>query len=429
MGYISTIICLFIGILAFKKDKRLYSPLGLFASFWALLLFLSLFRFYGLFSTSPQAYSVVLLGVVCYGAGCLVVNGKGAVRYDNKQNLSNKAYNIALFVCLVSLVLNFQIIAKTALSGFNVSQLYYMMANTVSGEETELSSLYNTNLVRLQQFVGYPLLYLLVPISIVEFLETKKKKYLYVGIGLSLLRFLVDIRRTYLVIIAVFVFFLILIRRKELWDKKIQMPKMSKGRKILLYIGCIVLAYGFASLSSARRGGEGEEYSLASNFYYYYVGSLPYLGQRLEALSNIDYTFGFTSFRGFWAPIFSTLGLIGFNEPHAMTVATTNVNDLHNVVMLITQTHNFNSYATCFFEFFLDGGYIGVAIISFLFGYYSQQLFRKTVTYKTNRYMWKFAFFLSLFIYLSVLHFNGVVVCYIWPFIIERWLYSNKQSA
>ena len=183
-------------------------------------------------------------------------------------------------------------------------------------------------------------------------------------------------------------------------------------------------------MSSARRGDEGgEDYSLASNFYYYYVGSLPYFSKRLDSITDIQYTYGLTSFRRLFSPIFAGLNILGMDKPHIFEIVNDNINSLHSTIEYISKDHMFNSYATCFFEFYLDFGFLGIVLIPFVFGFYAQRLFRNVITSKCNRDVWKYSLFVSLFIYLSVLHFNGVVVCYIWPFIIERLFYKRVYSS
>lgn len=426
MGLICSFICFLLSFLLYNRDKRIYSPGVLFVSFWGILIFLSTLQLYGIHETSDHAYIIVVLGVVFFSIGTICGNNI-KIPTNYVYSLNNKFYKYCIIVCLLALILNIQIIYKYIISGFGLDMIYSAMAATTDGADTELSSLYNTNLVRVQQYIGYPLLFAIVPISIAEYISTKKKKFLYVALLLSSLRFFIDLRRTYLVIIVVFVIFLLLVRTIEL-NNKIRLPKLSFRRKILILFVITGLAISFSYFSVARRGDViQEEYSLASNFYYYYVGSLPYLSHRLELLNNVEYTFGITAFRGFFSPIYAVLGGLGLLDTSLMEIADSNINSLHHTVLLISDTHSFNSYATCFFEFYLDGNFLGVIIISFLFGLYAQKLFKQMLAFKNNRFMFKYSLFCSLYIYLSVLIFSAAIVCYIWPFILERVMYRKKR--
>lgn len=431
MGFVCSGIFFIIAYLGlvWNGKRKVYSPLFLFALFWGILCFLSDLHLYRLFETSIFAYLCILTGVAGFSIGCILVGFSKKVKCSPAQKLNLTVYNVLLLVCVAALYLNFSLIISFIKGGLDISYIYYVMAADPTGESGELSGMFNENLVKLQQFIGYPLLYTLVPISIVEYIETKKKYYLFVAIFLSLIRFLVDIRRTYIVIIVLFVIVLLLLRRSKYKRMNIRLPKMTIKTKVLtaLFLGVVTIL--FSMLSQARISEDDldkkDNYSVFSNFYFYYVGSLPYFSQRLELDKGNEMTYGFTSFRGIASPIVGGLKMLGMEDLAVMKTANDNVNSLHAVTLNITPTHNSNSYATLFFEFYLDGGLLGVFLISFLFGIYSQQLFVKAYRFQTNRYSWKYAFYVSLFLFLSVLHFNGVVVCYIWPFIIERLFYTQ----
>lgn len=422
MAFLCSLICILLAYASYSNDFRFYSPRVLFSLFWAIITFFSGLRLYGLFESSFFAYVVVTLGVCCFYFGSVLCNKCFARNVICYSELHVKRFWLLSALCLLGILLNVQFVLDFILRGMSISQIYSIMAQTVSGEETQFSAIYSNSLARLQQYVGYPLLYTLVPIAISEYIESKKKKFLYITLLFSLLRFLYDVRRTYLVIFILYIIFYLII------SKNININFMNilyryKKQLFFLFITLIL----FAVLSSSRRSSSDNSYSFWYNLYTYYAGSLPYFSERLRLLHNFDFTYGFTSLRGLFAPFFAIGGLLGIDEPELMSEATHNIESLHNTVLNVTPTHKFNSYATCFFQFYQDGGILGVMLISFMFGYYSQYLFEKCIVFNSKRYQMLFAYFLSLFIFLSVLHFNGVVVCYIWPFILERFLYRQER--
>ena len=90
------------------------------------------------------------------------------------------------------------------------------------------------------------------------------------------------------------------------------------------------------------------DFSFLQNLYGYYAGSLPYFSQRLALLQNVDYTLGFTSFKGFFSPLFNVLSLLGLPKPELLELAAENVDSLHGTVLEISLLGGgFNSYATC----------------------------------------------------------------------------------
>ncbi len=433
MGVICFIISLIISYFGYSwfGKKKVYAPLFLFALFWGILCFLSELRLYRLYETSSFAYLNVLIGVLGFTLGCVLIKVRPKVSYSHYQTLSPFRFKVVLGICIIGLYLNFKVILSFLRGGFDISYIYYVMASDPLGEGNELSGLFSENLLRLQQFVGYPLLYTLVPIAIAEYIEGKKKFYLYIVIFLSLTRFLVDIRRTYIVIIVLFVIVLLVMRRNKFKKLKIIAQKISLKSKITIAAALMVITGLFSVLSQIRlsEDDENEHYTVFSNFYHYYVGSLPYFSQRLEQDKGDDYTYGFTSFRGLVSPFVAVAKIAGVNKVELMDKANENVTSLHGVTLPISPAKKSNSYATLFYEFYFDGGIFGVFLFSFLFGMYSQRLFLKAEVYKTKRYIWKYSYLVSLFLFLSVLHFNGVVVCYIWPFVLERFLYKRASAG
>lgn len=435
MGWLSSLILALMAFVFYRKDGKLYSPAVLFSALWSVLCLLSSMQLYGLYGVSDFAFACILLGVIGFAFGCLLAD---RLKFRNRNisiDLSNKRYILLIALCLVGVWMNIQFIMKFITSGFDISMIYILMAQTVSGDATELTDLYSSSNIVIQQYLGYPLLYTIIPISISKYIEEKKKKYLWMAIILFLIRFLFDIRRTVIVILAVFLIFYLYIRRKEKGLNRREyglfkwFKRLSFKKKIFVLVPVVFLLLTFSLLSAIRSGDDGGDYSLFSNFYFYYAASLAYFSERLNMLSNLEYTFGLTSFRGLFAPFFAIAEMIGFGKPYLMSVANDNVDSLHATILEISPQGTFNSYATSFFEFYLDGGVMGLIIISVIFGYISNLLYRKMVFYKTERYMWKYSYWVSIFIYLSVLHFNAVVVCYVWPFVIERIFYTKQRRS
>ena len=425
MNIVGIFITLMITLIGINKERKIYGPLTFFSGFWMILMLLASLKFFGLYDSDDLAYVYITIGVASFCTGCLLMN---KIRLSDKSSsniINETVYNVMMILCIFSLIYNIRIIISYIFGHYNISQIYYIMAETNSGETTALSSLYSSWQERLQQYIGYPLLYTLVPISIIGYLNEKKKKYLICSLILCFLRFFIDMRRTFVVIVITYFIILVMIRLGSKEKPKWLTRKLKRRLAIFIFAFIVVFIY----LSTVRRDASEVKYSFLYNIYTYYVGSIPYFGQRISLLpSDLHFSFGMTALRGLFAPIVAVLGLLGIKEPYLMTLATQNIESLHNVVLNITPTHKFNSYATVFFEFYLDGGVMGIIILSFLFGLISFYLFKKCINFNSARDQFRYAYFFSVFLSLSVLHFNGAVVCYIWPFIIERMLFISEKK-
>ena len=102
---------------------------------------------------------------------------------------------------------------------------------------------------------------------------------------------------------------------------------------------------------------------------------------------------------------------------------------LHSITTYVSPNQSYNTYATIFYEFYADGGWIGVILCSLIFGYVSGVYYRRYVNEKSLRNIVNYGFFLSMFILFSNIHINSIVICYVWPLVLERFLYRRKKTS
>ena len=416
------LVCTVCCVITYLKDRRFLNPVFIYSLFWGLISFLASLGLYGIYETSDEAYFIVGIGVVCFAFGGMFIDKFRLNPEKSRNELNHVVFNIAVLLCAICLIYNYKIIWRLISGGFSAQQMYLLVAQTSGGEETIISEANNLFELRLQQYIAYPLLYTLVPIAIKYFIDTKKKYYLFVALFFSIVRFAFDLKRTYLVIMIPYT--LIILATK--FEVGSQLKKMKRSTKRKVVLSSVLFLGLFILISSIRKG---ESYSLFDNLYHYYCACLPYFSRRLEMTDLTNYTFGFTSFRGLLAPIFAAFGLFGFGEPRLMTEATSFIQSLHDVILNVSPTYLFNSYGTVFLEFIKDGGIVGVILLSIIYGGTAQLYFKRMVKFGSRRDVIKYSYFLSSFILLSVLHFNGVVVCYIWPIALERLFYAKDTSG
>lgn len=433
MQFICIFTLIFFLLFELIYNRKIYNVSLWFIGIWLFIVVLASLKLLGLYTATEEAYLVITLGIFAFEIGTKLPHRVrftifGITFLKNNTEVDYGRFRIAFIICVIALLPNILMLVKYFTGHYTLGQIYQVMAMTASGDNTELTGEVSDNLIRLQQYIGYPLLYLLVPTAIAMFESTKQKKYMLGAILLTMLRFLYDVRKTFLVMLVIWSYFIYKFAMKnndfneeELTSKE----KIKKNFQSLLIVGSVFALFMYSSIS--RADYSNGNYSLFQNMYYYYGGSVPYLGYRLNTANLTEYTLGFTSFRGILAPIFAVLGILGIKEPQLLTIATNNINSLHSVITTIAPGHRYNSYATMFFQFFQDGGYVAVIILSLLYGYYAAGLQKKYVDSNSIRYRVKLAYFLGTFILFSMLHFNGCVICYVWPLIIDGILYKNAQ--
>lgn len=408
-------------------DKRVYNPVTSFVLLYFIIVFLNCIHAFGLYGGDADSYSLILIGVLMFSAGALLSNKYYLKNSKHEADLTFniKAFYIFLLICLIVILPRFFTISRYLLAGNSTATVYATLAS--NSEELKMGNLSGV----LLQFVGFPLLAILVPTAITQFFYTYKKIFLVWGLILTIIRVLLDSRRTYLVTFFLYIFVAFAYHYKEINWAGIY-SRINKRR--LRIIGTALAAAAvifFVFLSRQRATSRGESYSTIKTFSYYFGGSVRYLGECIKAFdaSIKSHTYGFTTFRGFFAPIFGIFAVLGFEAPKAYVQATEIVNAMHFNVLSIANGQNYNSFTTCFYQFYVDGGIIGIVILSFLFGVFAQSLYKRFVIFKSQRYEALYMFFFGTILILSFTNMRTILAYVAWPFIIERFLYKNGAEG
>lgn len=434
VSYICIIITLILGILSYKRDQILFSPTVSFCLLYTLIFVFATSGWYGMYQAPDSAYLLITLGVVCFVVGAnsrrryslSTAFYKVGKIYDNADLLYERRYWLMLIICLAVLTVSASMIALFILSGGTIGDVYVVAAASTDGAENELTK--GSLQILLESYVAYPLLYLLVPASLVEFFSTYKRRYLVVAIALALLRVALDARRTYLSAFILMVVVCFFMHRKDL--RFFSQEMLAKFKSFKKYILWIVLFFGYvfvfvSSQRSIAQSGEDQSSTLRT-LIHYYGASVQFFGDCVRT-TNIDYTFGVSSLRGFFAPIFGVLKLIGIDPPYLLDNANTYLTMLHAHILQISPDKDYNSFATCFFQFYCDGGVFGIIILSFIFGYYAQYLFERMVVFGSKRAEVAYVFFYANILMLSFVNMETVLALNFWPLVLVNLLYPKYK--
>jgi oligosaccharide repeat unit polymerase len=403
-----------------------------------MMMILASFQFYDIYAISDETYMLSVLSVCSFIVGYHL---RKIIRFTSDENdqiksrpseINIKRYYILLVTCLVSVWQNYVLIGVVYSQGLNIGAAYQLMARAVTGQAEELADIYTDIGSQVQQYIGYPLLYLLIPISILLYYKTLKKRYVLIVLLLFLIRFLADFKRTILVFIILFFAFYAVLLRKKIMVMARENPLVKRKLKYLSVALSALLLLTFVIISAFRSDEVGESYSVFQNFYYYYIGCFKLLDIRVEEwdLLNIDHTLGFTTFRGVIAPFFAGLKLLtGVDASGVFADATYLVNSLHNYVVYISSGHLYNTYTTNIFQFYCDGGLLGVCVLSMIYGWISSAYYKKYREIGDVRSIFNFGYFFCIFILFTNMHINSIVICYVWPLILERFIFKKISDV
>ena len=429
MGYVCSILCLGICLFSYVRHRKIYHPVVSFSFLYFLITFLSSIRLFNFYAAPDSAYLIIICGVLFYALGSVFMEKKTFVFrkkcVGNFYEFNKRAYYFMLALCLLIIIPRFVTIGLYLLQGNSIGDVYVTLAGSAgdASEELAQSSIQEV----LMQFIGYPILYLLVPTSILQFFRTFEKKYLLIATSLCMMRVLLDSRRTYL--ISFFVFILVAFMLYQ--DKTGFLSEKNRRRlkKIAKWIPFFLIAIllMFIFVSNSRSGTIGQETSFLGTFYNYYAGCVQYLGAWIEEYS-FGYTYGFTTFRGLFVPIFGVLKLIGITPVAPYQEATEIVNGMKYVVLNVAPGTRFNSFTTCFYQFYCDGGYIGIILLSFIFGAFSQSLYKKFNNDSQLRFEVLYLYFYGTILMLSFTNMLTILAFITWPMIIERFIYKKATK-
>lgn len=400
-----------------------------FSFLYFLITFMSSMRLCGFYAAPDNAYLIILCGVFFFAIGSVIAESKRIVIGKSTERpyyeFNKTAFYLMLFLCLLIIIPRFITIGSYLLRGNSIGDVYVTLAGSVGDETEELAQSGLQGL--LMQFIGYPLLYIIVPTSIVLFFNTFEKKYILIAVTLAIIRVLLDSRRTYLISFFIFllVAFLHYQNKSNFLSEKI--VRSIKRIKKWIPIFLIVILLFFSFVSNSRSSTQGQQSSFLGTFYSYYAGSVQYLGYCIEN-HNFDYTFGFTTFRGLFAPVFGVLKLVGINPVTPYQLATEIVNGMKFVVFFVAPGTRFNSFTTCFYQFYCDGGYIGIVVLSMLFGAFSQALYKKFLYDNQLRFEVKYLYFYGTILLLSFTNMRTILAFIVWPLLIERFLYKKSYQ-
>lgn len=426
MSVLSIFITFIIFVTAYFKEKKYYHPVVSFSFLYFLIMFMSSLKLYGFNSSGDTSYVLFTIGVLFFTLGSLCMK---KVRFQTLNNVEYKfverRYLIMVCICLVLVMIRFTVILKFFLSGGTIGDVYVTMAGATESYDGELAQSKLQNLI--MQFITLPFLNVIVPTSLVLFFTTLKKKYLFISIILSTMLVLLDSRRTYLISCILFVviglsFFYF--NEKKTVDKEKLKKQLKKWGGLVVLLFFFLFVFITKQRFSTLNQTEG---SVFHTFYAYYAGTVQYFEFMIKE-HTFEYTYFFSTLRGLFSPIFGILNIFDIDSPYSYQIATDIVNNMKHHVLYVSPTDRFNSFTTCFYQFYCDGGIIGIIVMSFMFGAYSQYLYNNLILGKGIRFKVKYMYYYGVILMLSFTNMRTILMYITWTLILERFLYKKIVS-
>lgn len=397
MANVALLFSLIIFVLGLIVEPKKINPITVFYGEWSIIIYLAKLNLYSLIPAKDSTYGMMLLGLVTFFTGYIFTieilqNTKIKLRLKkndkesnnhNKQIIINKK-NIYILLAFTLLIC---IINSTR------SIISLLQGNTLSviREAAQDNTLYSNNKLMnaLQILVINPVSFAVAPLAAMEIYKKKRNLYLIIlPVLIVLLRVIGDGGRSpliFLILCIILCYFYQgrdgLKRNKITLSSKIIIQKKFKYFAIILIVAFIVLW----RITLSRSGNNTIRYT------YYYFAMEPTMFEKWAAITDNNklYGFGMASFNGFLFPLFYIISNI-FNVGYP--VAWRNIYDLIESVgtdwQVITHTGlTANSYASVFWNLYLDGRVFGIAFGMFVYGafiaYFYNQILKDKQTEKS----------------------------------------------
>ena len=354
------------GISFFKVKK--YSPVVVFNFYWIILTIGAYFRFDDKIRTANSVYFIILIGMLAFTVGYSLPNIVIKVKDTDysQYDLNDRLLKIFIIFNLIILIICASRSLTLLFSGFSSSYIRYSASDIVFGGEI---------VARTYKFFTVPILFLLFAIYSWEIVSKREKN-----------KFILRVVPLYLALITLIEFsllnffvFILSIFFAFITSESLMKISYKQKRKIIILLSLLMII-GIVTFNV--RSGNG----IIQRIYDYFTCALPFFSAKIEYTNIYDiHTFGMASFQGIIRPVIGVLEIFGFSSP-LFDEATEYLLFLQNNAENIIGNSYYNYFSTCFSYMYKDGGYIGVVLISMLWGIFERRVFfamRKNYNIKT----------------------------------------------
>ena len=412
MVFIILIALVFL-IMNILSDKSLVRPGTIFILVWILVLIMYQFRFIELNDISDKTLYIIGIGIVAFSVAAM--NKKRIVGWSSEKNL------------LLDINMNVVIILECVTILVYLPEVMHSMNMLLSGNSFEViraasgsgdTVVTNYAILLLRNYVIRPFIMVLYPINAVVFLECRNDKRRMPVFLLTVLIALMMViyeggRSPIIYFVLHFIFASVLLK------KKIQIPSYMK-KWIICFVIIAIIIFSYVSLS---RGIE----NLKQSIYMYFCGGIPLLDIKI---ANIDAnqlrTYGLASLSVPVDFFYSFMGPLGISRPRFFR-------EILDILMSVEQTISvgvnirMNAFVTMFYYLYLDGGYMGVALGSGIYGFVSSICYNNYTQWRDKKSLVIYCLILQGLIF-SFIRLQFVNSAYFFAFIVVQFLFKRGND-
>lgn len=396
MEYLLNIVSFLIFAYSCKSTKYKQSLLVIYSGLWFFVSFMYSFHFYGLYDVKDETLLMYILGIIFYFVGYITYRQHYYVFFTRVDNYRKKMIILKILI-LISIVVLFKkslLAIPLWLSG-GVDNLKSSIVEQKSLSLGFWGDFFFT-------FVARPMLMVAVLYSVILLFQNKKEYCLYIfTFVMSFLGYVCTGSKFIIMELVTMVFTYLLIFRGG------QIYALFRYNKKIFYSTFLVIVLLLLLLNSK----DGE---LCQSIYIYLCGCIPCSDKALIIIDEHPHFYGTITFNGFFRIFSLPLSFLGNEFKDILDNGFLFMQKFEHT-MHISPTISYNAFISLYSYFYADGGLVGVALFSFLFGYFSNKICTQSILNPTYMNV-AMLLFTSILISTSMVRANTFMIYYVLPY-------------
>lgn len=424
MAVIMVFLFLLFAYIGKRLEKTWCNFLTIFTGMWALIVGLSSFRLYDMSAISRKACFIVFFGVVSFTVGYLIYYKypfRLKIRKDVVDIKSTYCPRDKIFKALI--IITFIVWAVLAFKTFQElrSGTTYEHIRDIYGSVSEDSSLFQNKYIQVIVHSFFVPCVFVIAAKVLYSLFSEHYHWMYYLLSfltVVLYCFTTGSRQILLNIIFEIIILVSLSKRK---NRLLHISSKTKRRIFLLIV---FIASGITIITVFRPGNAADVVWTTQMTIYAYISlPMPMLTYWTDVIDLMGVrTYGYTFVKGG----LSLLSRFKLPFPSSYYTASENIAFYSDAYVPMFGSKVYNAFDSVFFYFYLDFGWFGVVLLSFLFGMICVAVYHKV---KTNRNEFSVMFLLlfSIAVIKCFARWEFIKEDYVISFIILRLLYKQTK--
>lgn len=406
-------------------EKTWVNPLTLFSMIFAVVSFLASFGLYNMKSVSSTPYIIIGVGVISFAIGYLAYYSRPVkIRLRNHGTVTEKDY-----ICREWLFKVFMIISVVAwciiavmTMGELLSGIPYKVVRDNYGRSFSENPLFTSPFVNfVVKWILVPMVHVIIAKIAYSIFDKHYTKYYYIGAIVILAAYVFSTgSRIILLYTVVQILFLFFVKEKGRRKKFNLGKKLKRGIKLAIIAAVVTIVV----VTMFRPSTVGSTTSTVATIYAYGSVAVPLLDHWVE---YVDALGARTHGMAFIFGILQWLARLKFPMPSAYYECAELISYCSDTSIAVFGSNVYNAFDTVFFYFYLDFGYIGVAVESIIFGLLTSGMYR-IVRRKQNEFMTIMFLIFLIAVTGSFARWQFTTAPYIMMYVLVRILYRKKKQ-